>query len=377
MKRLRNKQRRRSSAKIGEKLFKEEKKVIKELKKEIKNEKVGRRSTMLPQRVCPYYETLANPFSPVKAHIPDTCVTPSGLATSHINYTTTLAAVGTNTSIHAGGMLMFPFVYQCFIPLVEQVGGAGTISDLNAAGTATTGFQSCPNAGAIIGSNANSSATIRCVSMGMRVTYEGTELNRSGKYYIGIIPITAPASSVASTGTKLSALSTLVGGGLSGTYTTNVGSLREACTEVLDMRACDETIQCIWKPACPVSYQSANVAGTSVLTTTAGAVVFDSVFSCAPGQAGSQFGQNALAFFFEGDTTTSSQLACNPFSFNCVWNWEVVPNEWDLVSYSPGYSISDSRELDECLNKLHSLRIAGIVPKAGPNQARLSGRNFR
>jgi hypothetical protein len=282
------------------------------------------------------------PFNSTAVHIPDADVQPSGLVSSHYT-TTSVFSANTGTSVtHSGGWAIYPFPSAAINAIVEVTSGGGILTDLNTAGTAAVLSASVPNRSAFYAS----SARIRCVGIGARLIYEGTELNRSGKIFGGCLPISNAANSVLSTGTVLSALSPLVGG-----PTVSLTNLRSSLADLYEVRnPSDKVVEFIWKPSTPPHYQL--VSNGYVFTTVSGNSVPSSVFSTSAGSNGAEAGQNALVIIIEGDTTPAAQNYSNAYSLEVVWHWEVVPDDIAAVSFDLSPSTANSAQLDTTFNLL-------------------------
>jgi len=289
-----------------------------------------------------YARCLITPFNAPPCHIPDPDVSPSGAVSSHYTYTTANAAFSGTATSHSFGVLLYPYPSFSVNFLQELTAGSGTLSDLNAAGTTRSAASNAPN----LASFGLTGYRIRCSGAAVRIIYEGTELNRAGRIFGGNLPIAFPASSVASTGTQLSALSAVVN-----TTSATTTLLRQSLADVWEIRnPSDKVTEIAWKPSSVPHYQT--YAGTPVTTTTAGAAVPTSVFSAPAGAAGAEAGQNALLLVVDGDVTPSASTLSNVYTIEVVWHWEVVPDDIQAVAYDLSPSHSHSAALDMAFNAM-------------------------
>lgn len=197
-----------------------------------------------------YLRTLQQPFTAPPTHIPDQVVQESGLVTSRTYGVFTPSGLGGTSTTHNGGMLILPNANYAVITLAEVTVGAGTLSDTNLAGNALVGGVSVPNFSSLFSQTNNAGARIRPVSIGVRVTYEGTELNRSGRYYAGLCPVSGAAVSSSATPFPLSPLSTICSSSIS-----TLSNLRNCMTELSTARVSDGTFEFHWLPVNVPSYQ--------------------------------------------------------------------------------------------------------------------------
>lgn len=195
-----------------------------------------------------------------------------------------------------------------------------------------------------------------------RVYYEGTELNRSARIFGGNLPMASYPFSAASTGTQLSALSTITG-----SLSTTTENLRTAMQgDFFETRTpSEEGVEFIWKPSTVPTYQQYNNSNLPIVTTatTNTPVQTTTSYYASPGQNGSQAGQNALVIVVEGDTTSAAQAACNQYEVEVVWHWEIVPDNTNGVAYDVSASPSHSLELDQAFNTLASIPPGRLIKK--------------
>lgn len=289
---------------------------------------------------------LRDPFRSHPVHIPDDQTMDSGLVTSRMLYQLNPFSLSGTSSLHTGGFMLMPHPTWCVYSLYETSAGSQTLTDLNAAGTNYNGTSGAvPNAAGIF--PAGQAGRVRLVASGIRVTYEGSELNRSGRYFAGLCPISHSASSVAGTGTNLSALSTICGG-----PTSPINNMKQCMTNLISARVADGTFEVHWKPNGVPTYQGvAAVAGAWLpYTTTSGAVQNSSVFNGPYGSNCNQAGQNALVFWVENDFVTAAAAFGNTYTVEIIWHWEAIPSSPWSVPYSLTPSMNNVQQLQQALN---------------------------
>lgn len=307
--------------------------------------------------------TLRNPFSSTSCHIPDDQTMDAGLVSSKMYLPFSPTAIALTSSTHNGGLLLLPHPSWAYYSLYETSAGSQTLTDLNIAGTAWIG-----NNGGVsnVSALAPYGARVRCVSMGLRVTYEGTELQRGGRYFAGLCPIQYAANTVATTGTYLSPLSTVCGG-----VTSGLTNMKQCMTNMATARVSDGTFEFTWFPNGTPTYQyKAGSAGEWNPFTTSPGVgpIPNSAFNTPYGGPGVQTGQNAVVFFIENDNTAAAQLSGNSYSIEVVWHWEVIPASPASVAYDLTPSRSNFAALQTALNSV-TLKLGGVSHEASMTNA--------
>lgn len=332
-----------------------------------------------------YGQHVVNPFSMGACHIPDSITQPSGLVQSISNTRTTFTALAGTSTSHAGGFVFYP--YPFYTAVSETSAGNTILSDMsNVAGT-TTNAVKVPNYAAI----APIMAHIRLVSLGVRVTYEGTELNRAGRYVAALLPIQSMDAVVATTGTQLSCF-----GPLNGATTMTTTQILNSAEKYAEFRMVDGPFEAHWLPRGNLQYK--NFSGTNPLTVTSSGTLNDysgnvdgqpGVTVSTPGAVGGpnawnsvnteygcEVGQYALAVVFDGDTTSTATATSNTFAFEIVWNWEVIPRDPTQVAYTLTPSRSDIIDLSNSLNFIEGASVAVVGRVGGKNVSIRKTGNF-
>jgi hypothetical protein len=299
--------------------------------------------------------SLIAPFDSPPAHVPDSEVTRSGLGTSIFNTAFVPFANAGAGTVHAGGFLCNPFPGGALSFFNETTVGSGIFTDLNVLGTAYANASDIPN-NVAMGSAAGTH--IRCVGIGVRISYEGTELNRSGNFHVGLASSNQPAQTIPATGTKASEMWPLFGGNFP-----TEGNIRNSLVEGVDVRVPSEgTLEFIWKPSVLPSYQSGSYVSGGI----PGSIVDPSVWHAPHGGAGVQAGQHVLVVFLTGDTTSAASIAGGLYNLQVVYHWEVCPSDWSVTTLNQEASPSNSRELDMVLNNLERIPIGRQILPSGP-----------
>jgi len=310
----------------------------------------------------PYLSSLINPFSAPVAHIPDQYTSASGLTNSFKSIRNAYPMWSGGSSYqHCFGFVMIPYPGCAQVNLQQLDTSASTVSDTGASGT-TGSYYAVPNASALYGGGLDG-CKVRCVSMGCRVIYEGTENNRAGTIFSGLAANVTMPNARNSTGTQLSVTSCFTG-----MTQPTLGDIRNSLTQVTEARVGEGVFQAVWKPSGVPTYQE---YGGSTLGTTAsaGEHVTNSLFQCSEGSGGCQFGQNFLVVMVEGDTTPSASAYSNTYNVEMVWNWEVVPNDPTTVAYIVSTSRMDMRSLENAINGIQTTRVAKYG-KSGSSSSR-------
>jgi hypothetical protein len=251
-----------------------------------------------------WYESLGNPWVDCASYVPDDNTLESAKVQSRSTLAYRLKAVTTNAVASRSGMvLMLPYAndaagYYSVATFAEDSAGDGTIVP----GTTNQQFVYPANISAMrAGSQAGSRAYHRCVSMGVRVTYEGTELQRAGTIRAGLIPMVAGSSAGSTWKAVFADLSNATVGGFGNNL------IRPAWTRVTD-----KTFEYDWAPSGVPHYMQLPISGE-----TAGQ-------PGAAGTLGPELGQNAIVILFEGDQSGNAATG-NTYRMDFVWNWELVP----------------------------------------------------
>jgi hypothetical protein len=303
-----------------------------------------------------YARCLLYPFNAPPCHIPDPDVQPSAPISSHYTVTQSFSAdSGTSTS-HALGVVLYPYPQGSVSFLTETIAGTGVITDLNTAGTSRVLNSAAPNSASF----GNYGYRVRLSGAGVRVIYEGTELNRAGRIFGGNLPIVFAAGGVVG-GTQLSALYPLFQ-----TPTTSTSAVRQSLADVFEIRnPSDKVVEFHWKPSAVPHYQTEG--NNSVSTTTAGAVVAQSIFATTSGGQGAELGQNALIVIIDGDVTPAATANTNVYTFEVVWHWEVVPDDIQAVAFDLSPSHSHASSLDMAFNAMSAAPVGRALSGAAAN----------
>jgi hypothetical protein len=287
-----------------------------------------------------------NPFDICGAKWPDALTSQSCTMTSRDRFIL-IPAIAVGTSItHNSGLIIYPNPdLGSFI--ISQLTVAPTLTDLNAAGTAFIQERQPPNRNTLAGSN----GLIRCTGLGLRVTYEGTELQRAGKYGAGIIKCDQTPNVIAGTGTLLDPMSTFTQGFAN--FVTP-SDLLENATNVSNARVEDGVFEAHWRPSKIPQYMALNSESAS-LSAVAGVNPPPNVstpLNQIIGLSGQEAGQSALLFVIEGDTTPVASATGNPYSIDIIWHWEYIPNNPYTTIVDIGPSPYDPLLLARIINNL-------------------------
>lgn len=333
----------------------------------VNNKKKKRSKNRIRNRkriMCPYARSVLSPFHATGAHIPDQNTARSGIATSFGAYNDVFTAYAGTSTTHAGGIILFPYPSSSLCLLVETSAGNRTLTDISLTGGSGYKINNVLNLSALYGGSNPGSMLIRCVGIGLRVKSQSTLLNQSASYYAGVLPITYDyANTVGATGTTLSGLSVI---NPNNGITNTVAELTTAMSQTSTGMAKDGVFEAHWVPNGVPHYQVYDT-GTTVSTTSGGASVLNSVFSCGPGGPGCERGQNALVFIFDGDTTGTATANTNSFEYEIKWHWEVIPESRTKVTYELTMSVCDFNLLAECINLFELVPSARTVTSSDEN----------
>lgn len=291
-----------------------------------RNKRIQRSSNnaALTQTDHPWRMSVREPFLYPGCHIPDDQTAWSGIVRSYERTVFQPMAENTNSTTHCGGMILAPYPYQYRTDLREISGGSNVVSDIAADGNSSFTRRSVPNISGFTDLENGKSALVRLTSMGVSVTYRGTELNRAGQITFGLIPSSHPAFS---NGTQLSRLSTLYGDTVVST-----GNLASALVNSFETRIADAPMKYTWLPSIVPSYQLLSSPG-NIYTDQASGVTDPSRYHAGPGAGGVQANQYSLVVLIEGDNTPTATLAGNDYLFEIVTHWEVIPEIQNNVCY--------------------------------------------
>lgn len=263
--------------------------------------------------------------------------------------------------------MVYPNCYAHVVELQEAVAGAGNLTDFStSAGVALYAGHDVPNVGGF-----GDSCKLRMTSCGVTVTYAGTELNRAGEFVSGNAQLEYPASGVATTGTQLSPLSTILGKQNVGYY--GSATLRSYIKDYQETRVGDRTQTFYWLPNGVPSYfrTGSNTAYTGPSTTTAGALVTNSIFASSTNSGGPCYGENALLVMISGDVTGAASITGNVYDVQVIAHWEVIPSNITAVTYDVSPSLSDPMALAAAMNacsRSPGNTVPPILIAASPNK---------
>lgn len=318
--------------------------------------------------------SVSNPWKFSPGHVPDQSTAASGCVTSTLYLNQSFSDSTATATTHHFGFMLPPFPYFSYF---ASTGGVANLSDLTAngtqwlglSGTPTSSPPAVPNLASITGQSLDfvQRSRMRSTGISVSVVYEGTELQRSGKYFAGLIPMSGVGTIVGTTGTQISLL-----GAAGGTTTTDsspaFGNIRNQCVKSTEQRIGDGPFICRWLPSGSPSYQLAASGTPEAFTTTAGVPPTASCWNVAKGGPGVEGGQNALIFCVIGDQTSAASATSNPYTINIRWTWEVIPDNPQSVPYPLTPSPCDGKSLDACLNAFQGLTV-GIMQGNGTPSA--------
>lgn len=319
---------------------------------------------------CPWFKVLMDPFSYRNAKIPDDQTAESGTIFSQMFLRLAASPIdGVANLAHCFGIIIPPHHNAGIFVLQTAVNGTGTLNSTSAASTYCNRL-TWYNEGSMLPGQGKE----RLVAMGIRVIYEGTEMQRSGRYVAGTVPTGAAGFVTNALGDPL--------GTCYGQADVTVTDARNRLTNMVESRVSDGVFEAVWKPNGIPSYQMADTnwsTGNLLSNTSAGENVF---FSAAKGEGGVEAGQNCLIWWVENDLTATANVTGNLYSIEIHSHWEVIPNDPESVVYDVTPSPFQPMELAACLNALpyarpgRVLSSANIDPPTRDNKAKTSSRGY-
>jgi len=297
-----------------------------------------------------WLETILSPFTHPSCHIPDDRTAVSGLVSSRETFSFSPTAYTGTSTTHTGGFYFFPYLSGYRGQFQETANGSGVFSGLTS-NTSGVPFNqvAVPNQTSIMPDG----CTVRLVSLGVRVTYEGTELNRAGKIFAGTAGINSAgiaASVVTGSNYYVDPLTVLAG-------STQPSStlIKSIMNNSVSSRVSNSILEVNWVPAGVPTYQTAPTSASGLepnFSLTASAVLPSCMYNTASGGAGAQAGQNVLVFLIEGDVTAAASAAGNTYSVEVISHWEVIPVNPLKVAYDLTQSYSDHLAVELALNRM-------------------------
>jgi hypothetical protein len=320
-----------------------------------------------------WQNALRDPFRSSGAHIPDTSTNVSGLVKSEIHTVFTPRNVGAAVSnTHTAGFILSPAPFSLITPLAGTAADVTKVSDVNATGTGW--IYGTPEPIPNLGAFAKNMARYRCVAMGVTIIYQGTELNRAGRFVAGLAPVQHGASSVAVSGTVLSKLSTIGDAGPVQDYTTVRNSLNDYAVSKVG----DTEFNVCWKPNGVPTYQGQNTDGTETQmlpsVTVAGARVIESLHAGPAGDPCVAYGSNLLVVLIENDYVGTASTTGNQYTVDITVHWEVIPDTKYGVAYPLSPSLSNPQALTAALNDCSSWNTVAF--KARPQTTKTQKRRM-
>lgn len=331
--------------------------------------------------VTAWTRSVVNPFESAPARVPDADTRPSGLVTSryHTRYQPRNYD-GSGSTTFAGGFLMRPYPSNWLLPLGTLGGDVyPNYYTLNVNLNSGMEWVSAPNITSLIGNYGSSSTPtapmclVRCVGMGIRITYEGTELQRAGSF-VGVEVLnnnTATTFSTADSGgvnyhyDPLSVYQTL-----STSVQANTPSeWMNFATRSVRKRIDDNVFEMIWVPNGAPSYQQLNLSPPTSYykTSTVGQLNPETLYGSPKGMIGLDYGEGGILAMIEGDTIASTDTTGNYYSVDAVAHWEVIPHDVYSITYQVSQSPYVNAELEKALNTFANLRVANARASANSN----------
>lgn len=304
------------------------------------------------QSRAPSAGALFRPFEGGAFKWPDDRTSYSGVVTSKQILTVNPAMFnGGPTTTHNWGVLIYPSMDVPAFQLYHDA--SGTLQDVNVTGTGYNQAFFPANRSAVRASP----GLLRCTGIGARIVYEGTELQRAGRYIAGTMRASSTPVVVPGTGTRLSPLSSLVS---TGNWFSQPGDLEQEMLYVTSGRVSDGVFDCVWRPSKVPQYMSLPVQEPfpTNFTTAAGVSpgIGESTMLSSPiGLAGMEAEQAALVLLIEGDQTPVASATGNTYKLEIVWHWEHVPQNplKTVITLTP--SPYDPQALAAILNRLHTM----------------------
>lgn len=274
---------------------------------------------------------ISNPFTGRTVGIPDDQTLLSGKVhtTQYVTYTPSQTT--TTATTHNGGFVILPNPNGLFFGLRMPQGNTTDLTDLTAAGTGWTQQLSAANIASLTGSG---TVRARMVACGVRVVYQGTELNRAGKISAGVIPVTNPASGNTTVvgAANLSPLTTLGPGNADGSV--SLATLKQSMQFFQEHRITDDSFETIWRPTGIPKYFGVVYSNwVEATTSTNGVATYESAFGCSVGRFGVPYGSSALLVLIENDTVSAAATTGNTYSVSIFAHWEVIPENPYSVAY--------------------------------------------
>lgn len=335
--------------------------------KKTKSKKIINRGSSKNTHFVPAWIASAGyPFTMAPAHVPDSNTSLSGLCTSTQIYRgSAVTSDGGTSTTHSFGFVLPPF--PCYSTFSSN-SGTGFLSDVDATGVNYLNIFNNSSAAPITPSNMSAvlgttsaqegRTKIRCTAIGVRITYEGTELQRSGKIVSALCPVDGLGTVFAATGTKISLLGAVAGQLTTDIYVPPTG-IQNNATSWSERRVSNKPFTARWFPAGSPTYQT--VASTPEYYSASAGIaplVGPTIWNASPGGTGNQAGQNALVVGVIGDTTANASSSSNPYTIELKWHWEVIPDQPISVAYSLSPSPSDAGLMDSCLNAFQNMSVS-------------------
>lgn len=303
---------------------------------------------------------ITHPFHVDSQKWPDELTTTSTTFTSRavVAYTPVRGDAVTTSTTHNGGVVMYPNPMYSHSLLFEGAAGSGNLSDLDFTGV-NLSLLPVPNLAAI----QSMQGRIRCCGMAAKLVYEGTELNRGGRYYAGHSQVMFTPTVIPATGTRLSAFSTWTSGN---SFFKNIGPLQQDLRNVTTSRVADGVFEAHWLPTRVPNYMAVPQATPTIITAAgvAPATGTPTVLNNIAGFPGQETGQAALVIAIEGDQTPAVSSNGNPYSVELIWHWEFIPENiyGSIVTLTPSPFIP--MELAYVLNNIQFVQSAFVSSAA-------------
>lgn len=274
------------------------------------------------------------------------------------------AATGAGSNTHSSVLLLRPHPAWHLVRALETGTSTGNYTDLSGDGAIIPSYASLPNMASLYPTGG--SAMVRMVAAQVRVQYQGTELNRAGRYYAGLASVNRPAKNNANAPNALSPLSAVFPSSTSA----QVGgdTIKQSLQCLTTERVSDQDFVINWKPAgVPAYNRVSNVDFLPWQYTTAGAL-YESSFACNAGGSGTAYGDSVLVLMIENDYVPTAATAGNLYNITVDSHWEVVPDQQYGVVYPLTPSPYDPAALQRALNSIDQTPVLFRGPKSQPRR---------
>jgi hypothetical protein len=319
------------------------KKTMPKKKQSVKKASSPRRRSVNPG-IPAWLNAVRNPWRHAPTSIPDEYCQPSIKYESRYSNTyTPVDNAATPTTNHGMLIGVGPYLFNSTgVADCGAIAARGYDSSINKY-TGTVTANAMPNSGAMfpfvtVADSVNQSGySYRVTAMSAKLTYTGTELNRSGRITAGLAMPDESGTSIPVSTRPANPINTVFGGTAATLAAQAPQSIRNRLRRITTVRNPDGSVEVRWIPAGVPRYAS--------MVQTTSSLINEYAENLGP----------CILFAVEGDTTSTASATGNSYQLDVVMHVEVQPLSRYALAVGPTPSPYDPTALSVCLNAFEQM----------------------